>query len=82
MPVLFQIKARGGECIPVQCDHTKDEDVKQLFERVNREQEGRLDVLVNNAYSGVQVRPALGEKLVLHIIAAMALSSCYGVHPM
>jgi len=29
--------------------------VKQLFDKVSREQNGRLDVLVNNAYKGVQV---------------------------
>ncbi|XP_071091825.1 dehydrogenase/reductase SDR family member 1-like [Haliotis cracherodii] len=48
-----EVKARGGKCIPVQCDHSKDEDVKKLFERVAREQEGQLDVLVNNAYAAV-----------------------------
>lgn len=29
--------------------------MKSLFEQVDREQKGRLDVLVNNAYAGVQV---------------------------
>ncbi|KAL3866440.1 hypothetical protein ACJMK2_043736 [Sinanodonta woodiana] len=47
------IESRGGQCIPVQCDHSKDEDVQQLFEPIQREQDGRLDLLVNNAYSGV-----------------------------
>lgn len=49
------MKARGGKCIPIQCDHSKDEDIKNLFDRVSQEQNGQLDVLVNNAYSGVQV---------------------------
>lgn len=49
-----EVKVRGGECIPVQCDHFKDDDIKKLFEQVAREQEGQLDVLVNNAYSGVK----------------------------
>ena len=44
-----------GQCIPVKCDHANDEEVKQLFEKVSKEQNGRLDVLVNNAYAGVQV---------------------------
>ncbi|XP_072021523.1 dehydrogenase/reductase SDR family member 1-like [Amphiura filiformis] len=48
-----EIESRGGKCIPVQCDHGNDEDVNKLFERVKTEQNGRLDVLVNNAYSGV-----------------------------
>lgn len=51
----WQIEARGGQCIPVQCDHAKDSDIEKLFEKVKQEQDGRLDVLVNNAYSGVQV---------------------------
>lgn len=51
----FQIEARGGKCIPVQCDHSKDEEVEKLFERVKSEQNGQLDVLVNNAYSAVTV---------------------------
>lgn len=45
----------GGKCIPVQCDHSKDEEVEKLFERVKSEQNGQLDVLVNNAYSAVTV---------------------------
>ena len=48
-----EIEARGGECIPVVCDHSKDEDVERLFEQVKRENDGQLDVLVNNAYSAV-----------------------------
>lgn len=47
------IEARGGVCIPVQCDHANDQEVQRLFDQVSREQEGRLDVLVNNAFSAV-----------------------------
>ena len=53
--VFSQIEARGGKCIPVQCDHADDEQVKQLFEQISKEQNGRLDVLVNNAYAAVSV---------------------------
>ncbi|XP_026231261.1 dehydrogenase/reductase SDR family member 1-like [Anabas testudineus] len=49
-----EVKERGGNCVPVVCDSTKDEDIEQLFERLKREQNGRLDILVNNAYAGVQ----------------------------
>ncbi|KAM3604759.1 uncharacterized protein V6R79_015863 [Siganus canaliculatus] len=49
-----QVKERGGNCIPVICDSTKDKDIEELFERIKREQNGRLDMLVNNAYAGVQ----------------------------
>ena len=52
---MFQITERGGTCIPVACDHAKDDEVKQLFERIDREQNGRLDLLVNNAYAAVDV---------------------------
>ena len=57
------VEARGGTCIPVQCDHSKDEEVERLFDKINREQEGRLDVLVNNAYSAVHaLSEAAGKK--------------------
>lgn len=49
-----QVKERGGNCVPVICDSTKDKDIEDLFERIKREQNGRLDILVNNAYAGVQ----------------------------
>lgn len=39
----------GGQGIAAACDHSKDADVKALFERVKKEQNGRLDILVNNA---------------------------------
>jgi dehydrogenase/reductase SDR family protein 1 len=39
----------GGHGIGVACDHRDDDAVAALFERVEREQ-GRLDVLVNNAF--------------------------------
>jgi len=41
----------GGHGIAVACDHTKEDDVAALFARVEREQ-GRLDLLVNNAWGG------------------------------
>jgi len=40
-------------CIPVRCDHSVDEEVERVFELVIREQ-GRLDVLVNNAWGGYE----------------------------
>merc|ERR1711892_919245 len=48
-----EIKARGGHPIPVQMDHGKDEDVEKLFKKISSEQSGKLDILVNNAYAGV-----------------------------
>ena len=51
-----EVTARGGTGIPVRCDHTVDEQVEALFERIRREQ-GRLDLLVNNAWSGYEISP-------------------------
>ncbi|WP_340589024.1 SDR family NAD(P)-dependent oxidoreductase [Erythrobacter alti] len=42
--------ARGGKGIAVAVDHNDDDAVAALFDQVRREQ-GRLDVLVNNAFA-------------------------------
>jgi dehydrogenase/reductase SDR family member 1 len=43
------VTAAGGRGIAVACDHRDDAQVKRLFKQVETEQ-GRLDVLVNNAF--------------------------------
>jgi len=48
-----EVDARGGVGIPVRTDHTADAEVAALFTRVQREQ-GRLDLLVNNAWGGYE----------------------------
>jgi NAD(P)-dependent dehydrogenase (short-subunit alcohol dehydrogenase family) len=56
------VEEAGGVCISIPVDHSNDEQVRLLFERIQDEQKGRLDVLVNNAYSGVQaLRDAYGK---------------------
>jgi len=45
-----EVTAAGGTGIPVVCDHGDDDQVAALFERV-RDEQGRLDILVNNATS-------------------------------
>jgi NAD(P)-dependent dehydrogenase (short-subunit alcohol dehydrogenase family) len=45
-----EVDRRGGKGIAVQVDHAQDSQVAALFEQVRREQ-GRLDLLVNNAFS-------------------------------
>jgi NAD(P)-dependent dehydrogenase (short-subunit alcohol dehydrogenase family) len=50
-----EVAARGGDGIAVRCDHADDADVRSLFARVSREQ-GRLDLLVNNAWGGYEQR--------------------------
>ncbi len=52
------VEQAGGVCIPVQVDHSDDEQVRLLFERIEDEQQGKLDLLVNNVYAGV---PALTD---------------------
>jgi len=42
------VSEAGGKGVAVACDHAIDEQVRQLFARVEREQ-GHLDLLVNNA---------------------------------
>ena len=51
-----QVTARGGCGIPVRCDHTDEQAVDRLFQQVCSEQ-GRLDVLVCNAWAGYMPYP-------------------------
>ncbi|MER3556196.1 MAG: oxidoreductase [Meiothermus sp.] len=48
-----QVCKRGGVGIAVQVDHTQDPQVAALFGRV-REEQGRIDILVNNAWGGYE----------------------------
>lgn len=48
-----EIEKRGGKCIPVACDHENDKQIEGLFKQIESEQKGKLDILVNNAYKGV-----------------------------
>ena len=50
---LFKIRNRGGKCFPIQLDHENDRQIFDLFEQIKREQDGRLDILVNNAFKGI-----------------------------
>ena len=51
-----EVTARGGTGIAVRCDHTDDAQVEAVFNRVQKEQ-SRLDLLVNNAWSGYEISP-------------------------
>ena len=48
------VENAGGICIAVPVDHSDDQQVKSLFEQIEREQNGQLDLLVNNAFGGVR----------------------------
>jgi len=45
-----EVTRLGGQGVPIQCDHSRDEEIKALFERVVEEQ-GRIDILVNNVFT-------------------------------
>jgi len=47
------IEQAGGIAIPVQVDHAHDDQIRSLFERIEKEQNGELDILVNNVFAGV-----------------------------
>ncbi|XP_067402884.1 dehydrogenase/reductase SDR family member 1-like [Emydura macquarii macquarii] len=48
-----EVSARGGRCVPVVCDSSEEDQVAALFEQLQQAEGGQLDVLVNNAFSGV-----------------------------
>jgi NAD(P)-dependent dehydrogenase (short-subunit alcohol dehydrogenase family) len=46
------VTAAGGRGLAVRADHTEPDEVRALFERLQREQDGRLDLLVNDIWGG------------------------------
>jgi len=74
------ITAAGGKGIAVICDHSDDLQVSALFEQVEREQ-GRLDILVNNALvvpDGLTLPGPFWEKpLDLQAILDVGMRSTY-----
>jgi NAD(P)-dependent dehydrogenase (short-subunit alcohol dehydrogenase family) len=46
------VTANGGLGIPVQVDHTDIPQVQRLIERIDAEQNGKLDILVNDIWGG------------------------------
>lgn len=46
------VSAAGGTGIPVRVDHTEEEQVRALFERIRDERDGQLDILVNDVWGG------------------------------
>ncbi|MFC5470302.1 SDR family oxidoreductase [Cohnella suwonensis] len=47
-----RVTLAGGVGIAARVDHTEPEQVNALFERIEREQNGRLDILVNDVWGG------------------------------
>lgn len=81
------VAAHGGIGIPVQVDHTVEEQVEALFTRVRSEQ-GRLDILVNDIWGGDaltewgtpfwQLSMAKGKLMMERAVHAHIIASRYG----
>jgi len=48
----------GGKGVPILCDHSDDAQVQRAFEEIAKQSDGKLDILVNNAFQD----PALRDK--------------------
>lgn len=74
------VAERGGEGIPVICDHGNDAQVARLFEQIAAEQ-GRLDILVNNAaymhHQLIEKKPFWEKELDAQKILDVGLRSAY-----
>ncbi len=75
-----EVTARGGKGIAVVCDHSNDAQVAALFEQIQRE-EGRLDMLVNNAtyihHQLIEKKPFWEKELDAVNILDVGLRSAY-----
>jgi len=75
-----EITKRGGKGIAVACDHADDAQVARVFEQIMAEQ-GRLDLLVNNAaYMHPQLiekKPFWEKELAAQYILDVGLRSAY-----
>ncbi len=75
-----EITKRGGKGIAVACDHADDAQVARVFEQIMAEQ-GRLDMLVNNAaYMHPQLiekKPFWEKELAAQYILDVGLRSAY-----
>ena len=80
------VDARGGHAIWVRVDHTDEEQVRELFERVSADSK-RLDVLVNDVWGGDrltewgkkfwELTPARGFKMLERGVHSHVITSRY-----
>ncbi len=65
--IADEMKSRGGEPHPVQVDHSQDKEVEELFAKIGREQNGKLDVLVAifNLFKGKLKKKSFSPFLLL-----------------
>lgn len=75
-----EITAAGGKGVSVVCDHADDDQVAALFEQVSKD-EGRLDILVNNAafihHQLIEDKPFWEKELEANKILDVGLRSAY-----
>lgn len=75
-----QVTELGGKGVPVQCDHGDEEQVAALFEKIMTD-EGRLDMLVNNAaymhHQLIEKKPFWEKELDAAKILDVGLISAY-----
>lgn len=57
---IEELESSGGKIVTVRCDHRDDTQVRGVFGRINDEQ-GRLDILVNNVWGGYENMMENGE---------------------
>ncbi|MER3483980.1 MAG: short-chain dehydrogenase [Meiothermus sp.] len=84
-----RVTQAGGVGIAVRVDHTREEEVRALFERVRAEQDGRLDILVNDVWGGDpmiewgkpfwEMNVAQGWRLLERSVYSHILTSRYAV---
>lgn len=55
-----QVFGENERIIAITCDHTRDTEVETVFDRINEEQ-GHLDILVNNVWGGYENMVENGE---------------------
>jgi NAD(P)-dependent dehydrogenase (short-subunit alcohol dehydrogenase family) len=84
-----RVTQAGGRGIAVRTDHTQEDEVRALFERVSTEQNGQLDILVNDVWGGDaltewgkpfwEMELTHGLELIERAIYSHIITSRYGV---
>ncbi len=57
---IHEMESSSGKIITARCNHRDDSQVRAVFDRINDEQ-GRLDILVNNVWGGYEDMMENGE---------------------
>ncbi|MGN7471684.1 SDR family oxidoreductase [Brevibacillus sp. SAFN-007a] len=73
------VTASGGVGIPVRVDHSQEDEVKALFERIKAEQNGQLDILVNDIWGGEKLT-VWGKTFWEHSLADGLLMQQRAIH--